>query len=96
MNDIAGENDDRNEFEPEAADDRESRIREIAYFLWEQEGYPDGQADRHWAAAEAVVDAEDEDREAMPMDPRGEPLTPPHASDLPLTATGQRRKAGSR
>lgn len=43
----------------EQSDDREERIREVAYFLWLEEGCPEGQADRHWAAAEAVVAAQD-------------------------------------
>jgi hypothetical protein len=55
-------------------DDREQRIREIAYFLWEQEGYPDGRAEEHWAAAQAVVDAQDAERKNAGDDPRGEPL----------------------
>jgi Protein of unknown function (DUF2934) len=55
-------------------DDREQRIREIAYFLWEQEGYPDGRAEEHWAAAEAVVDAQDAERNKGEEDPRGKPL----------------------
>jgi hypothetical protein len=55
-------------------DDREQRIREIAYFLWEQEGYPDGRAEEHWAAAEAVVDAQDAEQKKGEEDPRGEPL----------------------
>jgi hypothetical protein len=38
--------------------DREQRIREIAYFLWENEGRPDDRAELHWTAAEAIVDAE--------------------------------------
>jgi hypothetical protein len=54
-------------------DDREQRIREIAYFLWEEEGYPDGRADQHWAAAEAVVDAQDAERENGEEDPQVEP-----------------------
>lgn len=32
--------------------DRDERIREIAYFLWLQEGRPEGEAERHWLAAE--------------------------------------------
>jgi hypothetical protein len=32
--------------------DRNDRIREFAYFLWLEEGCPDGQAERHWSAAE--------------------------------------------
>jgi hypothetical protein len=40
-------------------DDRDQRIREIAYHLWEQEGCPESQADRHWAAAVAIVEEQD-------------------------------------
>jgi hypothetical protein len=35
--------------------DLESRIREAAYRLWEAEGWPDGRADLHWAAAKEIV-----------------------------------------
>jgi hypothetical protein len=55
-------------------DDREQRIREIAYFLWEQEAYPDGRAEEHWAAAEAVADAQDAERKTGEEDPQGKPL----------------------
>ena len=37
---------------------RERRIEEIAYALWEQEGRPDGQADRFWHAAVTQFEAE--------------------------------------
>jgi hypothetical protein len=40
--------------------DLEKRIREIAYSLWVAEGYPIGQADRHWRIAEQM--AADEER----------------------------------
>ena len=40
-------------------DDREKRVREIAYFIWEQEGRPEGQADRHWQAAREIVELQD-------------------------------------
>jgi hypothetical protein len=55
-------------------DERDQRIREIAYFLWQEEGCPDDSADRHWAAAEAVVNAEDQQRDNGRGDARGEPL----------------------
>ena len=35
------------------------RIREMAYYLWEQEGRPENQADQHWATAVAILEAED-------------------------------------
>lgn len=51
--------------------DLEQRVRKHAYFLWQQEGCPDGQADRHWRraceleaerdATETRIDIEEED-----------------------------------
>ena len=38
--------------------DRNDRIRELAYFLWLEEGCPEGAAERHWLAAEALVESE--------------------------------------
>ena len=38
--------------------DREQRIREIAYGLWEEEGFPEGEHERHWFSAEALFNAE--------------------------------------
>jgi hypothetical protein len=38
---------------------REQRIQEIAYRLWEQEGRPDGHSERLWLAAEAQYEADD-------------------------------------
>jgi hypothetical protein len=35
--------------------DRNDRIREIAYFLWLEEGCPEGEAQRHWLAAETIL-----------------------------------------
>lgn len=37
-------------------DDREQRIRELARALWEQDGRPEGQAERHWRIANQVVE----------------------------------------
>ena len=34
------------------------RVREIAYYLWQEEGCPEGEALRHWFAAKAVLDSE--------------------------------------
>ncbi len=41
------------------ADDREDRIRERAQQIWEKEGRPEGQQDRHWSEASAEIDAEE-------------------------------------
>ena len=38
-----------------AAEDMEVRIREEAYRLWEAEGWPEGRADLHWAAAKEII-----------------------------------------
>ena len=47
------------ELEPEATvTDRNDRIHEMAYFLWLEEGCPEGAAERHWLAAETLVDSE--------------------------------------
>lgn len=50
--------------------DRNVRVRELAYFLWVEEGCPEGAAERHWLAAEALV--ETEFREGKRID-EGEP-----------------------
>lgn len=52
---------------------REQRIREIAHRLWEQEGRPSGQEQRHWEMAEAIVrderlEDEDSGEDAEPTD----------------------------
>ena len=39
--------------------DREERVRQRAHELWEAEGRPEGQADRHWSRAAEDLDRED-------------------------------------
>jgi uncharacterized protein YjbJ (UPF0337 family) len=41
-----------------AFDDREGRIRERAYRIWEEEGAPDGRDYEHWRQAEREIDGE--------------------------------------
>ena len=89
-------------------DDRNQRIREIAYYLWEQEGGPESQADRHWAAAVAIAEQQDVERENsksenMTEDPGGiasnEPLlsAPLEKSPPPSPPSHEgRRSAASR
>jgi hypothetical protein len=38
--------------------DRNDRIRELAYFLWLEEGCPEGAAERHWLAAQTLFDSD--------------------------------------
>ena len=56
---------------------REERIKEIAYRLWEQEGRPDGHSDRLCRAAEAQYEAdiakERYEEEIAKDEPAGEP-----------------------
>jgi hypothetical protein len=54
--------------------DRDERIREIAYFLWLDEGCPEGGAERHWSAAEALLESEPLERKRIEGEPPGEPL----------------------
>jgi hypothetical protein len=62
------------ELEPEAiTTDRNDRIREMAYFLWLDEGCPEGAAERHWLAAEALVESEPLERKRIEGEPPGEP-----------------------
>ena len=35
--------------------EREEQIRQLAYSIWEQEGYPEGRAVDHWLKAEMIV-----------------------------------------
>ncbi len=51
------------------SDHKEQRIREAAYHLWEKDGRPAGQADRHWEMARKI--AEDAERQqAAPPAPK--------------------------
>jgi hypothetical protein len=60
--------------EPEAImPDRDTRIREIAYFLWLEEGCPEGQEERHWLAAEALLESNPLERKRVEGEPPGEP-----------------------
>ena len=53
--------------------DRNDRIREIAYFLWLEEGCPEGEAERHWLAAETLLESDPVERKRMEGEPPGEP-----------------------
>jgi hypothetical protein len=51
-------------------EDRQERIREFAYRIWEEEGRPSDQADRHWHLAQLIVLKEDAERAGlMPQQP---------------------------
>ena len=42
--------------------DRNDRIRELAHVLWLEEGCPEGEAERHWLAAEALLESDPVER----------------------------------
>jgi hypothetical protein len=52
--------------------DNDQRIRELAFQLWEQEGRPEGQADRHWAMAKSIIEGEDAVRRETEGEPPGD------------------------
>jgi hypothetical protein len=67
--------------------DRDRRVREVAYRLWEDEGRPDGRDAEHWRRALTLVEAE----EALAL--RSDPPPPPEAkpqSPLPPAARESR------
>lgn len=35
--------------------EREEQIRQLAYSMWEREGYPEGRAMEHWLKAETIL-----------------------------------------
>ena len=39
--------------------DLETRIRQRAYSLWEEDGRPDGRAEEYWERARKLIEAED-------------------------------------
>jgi Protein of unknown function (DUF2934) len=55
--------------------DRNDRIREVAYFLWLEEGCPEGEEERHWTTAEALLESEPEQRKRIEGEPPGEPVS---------------------
>lgn len=54
--------------------DRDNRIREIAYFLWLEEGCPDGGEQRHWQAAKEMLNSEELERKGVEGEPPGDPV----------------------
>ena len=59
--------------------DRDSRVRERAYQLWEQEGCPAGRHEDHWHDAARLIDADPiagAEPEAVPAAERGSTETP--------------------
>ena len=55
--------------------DREQRIRELAYGIWEQEGRPEGRAETHWLTAERAIEAMDRAEVEITMNAGGAQTT---------------------
>jgi len=64
----------------------EERVRQLAYSIWEAEGRPEGQQQRHWDRAVKIVAAEQAAGNDADLEEVGEPLdeTPILEDDLPL------------
>ncbi len=45
---------------------RRQRLSERAHAVWEREGRPEGQSERHWATAEEELRAEEQDQAGAP------------------------------
>lgn len=52
----------------------EEQIRELAYTLWEREGYPEGKHLDHWFAAKQIL--EEQERARPPLEPTRRPPAP--------------------
>ncbi|HEY1781624.1 MAG TPA: DUF2934 domain-containing protein [Roseiarcus sp.] len=55
------------------------RTRERAYFLWLEEGCPEGQAERHWLTALTLIEGEPLEPAPVEDEPAGEPAREPPA-----------------
>lgn len=64
---------------PSSPADRQRRISEIAHRIWESEGCPSGQAERHWQMAEKLVLAEEKQAAARTQKPVPKPDGKPTA-----------------
>ena len=64
----------------------EERVRQLAYSIWEAEGRPEGQQQRHWDRALKIVATEQAAGNDADLEEVGEPLdeTPILEEDLPL------------
>jgi Protein of unknown function (DUF2934) len=80
--------------------DREKRVRERAYQIWQRQGEPQGRAQEHWAQAEAEIELEHElaaDRTAAGQKPTTEaPLRsePARRSERNEKAPANNRRRG--
>jgi hypothetical protein len=61
---------------------KEEEIKLIAYYLWEQEGCPDGRDCQHWIAAEAIWQEQQKPAKAAAApQPKPQPKAKPAAKN---------------
>jgi hypothetical protein len=82
--------------------ERERRIRELAYELWEQAGKPDGGAEEYWYEAERRL--RDESSQGLREEPAGfetaapgdEPEAPEPSDDEPTRSARASKRMAAR
>lgn len=73
-------------------EEREQRIRDLAYRMWEEDGRPEGRAAEYWQRAEAEVgrrqpaDATPAPDDAQSASPSGSPAADPVRNPEPIPA----------
>ena len=74
---------------PEADRDKEQAVREMAYFIWEREGRPDGRAQDHWmrAVIEALCEERSRDRDDEVMEDEEKVLAGRPDANIPALLT---------
>ena len=76
----------------------EEMVRERAQAIWQREGCPDGDAERHWAMAEAELQAEAAESPAKPKTrakkaAAEKPAKDPEAAPKPKATRAKRQPA---
>lgn len=74
--------------------EKHERIRQRAHAIWESEGRPEGEHERHWAKAIAEIDAEDVGQPPLETTTGAGPALAAHTKDAkPRKAPVRRKKA---
>jgi hypothetical protein len=73
----------------------EQRIRERAYFPWQQDGCPDGRADQHWERASEIEGPREGDDKRIDIEGEDSfPASdPPSHSGITGDASGRRERS---
>ena len=76
------------------SEDRERRVRDRAYALWERDGRPSGRQDEHWFRASREIEAETLSAEPAPV--AGKPAATKLAATKPEAAKAVRRSRAAK